>query len=268
MQNKEEFLQLIHNLETDVYFAVTVTDMNTGEKIISNAGHADIIGKYGTLENFFNPLLEEPGSEIGVRTRRKNGSGWKFGKEPFMRFSNNKQSDNDHPYTDTEYKQKQTKEKASKKARFGLGLNAPDVQILELYADAKDRNRLEARNAILEKEINILNNQLLELKTEKLEWSNKKASSESTAEIIKSALPHLEGILSTVMSKGAAPMQVAPISPGLGNPAYSPDKNELVSAIHTCNEATVGGMLAVYDRLNDLEFVNELNQLFEKYPLH
>ncbi|WP_281322756.1 hypothetical protein [Flavobacterium aestivum] len=250
----QELDKLIDKLNTDMYSAVSVLDLDTSAFVFRNKSHAEILAEYGSAEEFFETLFANGHRRLTLTLKRKNGSTYKVdGKSFDVNFSKNTQS--------TEVvKQPATVHKAEMFPNsFGLG----SLDMINLFVAKNDAQRLHTENEILkatEKE----NKKLIEeLKEERLASKYDTARSNGTQEMLLGAMQHLPTILATF--NGAAPVT------GLASPTenYStPAKQNLARALQNLDDSTANVLESINNAMGtNPEFTNELAELLQKHQL-
>lgn len=246
MQHNQEFLQLINKLETDKFFAITVIDLTNGKEIIKNNDKAAIVRKSGSLEDFFNGIFSEGVSEIGVRTKRKNGSSWIDGVEPFLkiRLGGNAPT--------------------APASMQGLNGSLLSPEILKMQVDASKYADLKERNAILEAQNEKYRKKVNKFDKKKMVWENSKTPSPLMSELIQHGMPHIDKLAGVLAQFG---IKLPGAAAGLSNPNLSQTKTSLIQVLETCSELNADILADVYERLPNDKFVNALDELVKTYPL-
>ena len=168
---------IIRNLLSDQYYAVTMVNRDTGKTIVRNITGDEMESEAGSVEEYFNRLVIEYGvKSIAIQPRRKNGNNFRdYGM--LMTFDLNPATENPSqpppvPQHQVHQAQVMPTDPFGLAGAFG-GLNAP----MALYHHM-DYPKLEAKAVRLEDENTRLKDEITKLKEEALEtkWSDAKAS--------------------------------------------------------------------------------------------
>ncbi|UUC45580.1 bZIP transcription factor [Flavobacterium cerinum] len=218
-------LDIIHNLETDQYYAVKVVNTDTNAELGNNLTGQKLISDFESVEGFFKYLISKGINRITVHPKRKNGSTYVFKGEPIV-FSIS--DDNQHYQRELEKIAKALQhapEPLQQNTAISYPQPAPPVlngpfglgfpEYVGLHVAANDKTRLETENEFLKKENERLKGENQELKEERLkkEYDTAKASGN------KELLLGLGEILGPVIGKFIGGGAAAPT--GLNAPEYN-----------------------------------------------
>ena len=264
---KQQFNSIIHQLDTDQYFGITVIDLTHGKPIINSKSKEDIVKKYGSIENFFNGLFDGKTTKIGIRTRRKNGinhgkQNWKDGKEPMLEFS---ATPVQQPLASPEVIQAVPMTPSfTNHNSFGLSPS----EIINLHVAQNDKTRLETENKYLKEKVEKLEKDNFDYRERELEGKYSSNKSDKTHELIQAVIANAHNLKQVFApaSAVAAATTTAEVA-GLGNPNNSQFKNELLQAIQMSDETTAEFVGSVFMGLNNQDFYTELSELLKKYNL-
>ena len=265
---KQQFNSIIHQLDTDKYFGITVFDLTHGKPIINSKSKEDIINLYGSIENFFNGLFAGTTTKIGIRTRRKNGMNrgkinWKDGKEPMLEFTatpvEKPLSSPEQPIQGIPMAQN-----LGNSNSFGLSPS----EIISLHVSQNDKIRLETENKYLKDKVEKLEKENFDYRERELEAKYSSNKSDKTHELVQAIIANAHNLKQVFSpSTAVAAVETTAEATGLGNPNNSEFKNELLHAIQVSDETTAEFIGSVYMGLNNQEFFTELTELIKKYNL-
>lgn len=254
---RQEFLDMIKRLKADSFYAITVVDDLSLNRLITTATGAKLVEKHGSIESFFELLKQKGVQSISVSEYKKNGSGFKSLNSVInnLRFS-----------------EKQNSSPVQTPAGAYSNLNSPNTpQVNGLgYLEAKaeyqsnDITRLQMENTHIKEKNESLQKQLEELKEERLAAKydiNAKAGTNDLIATIISSAPALMGLLK---GDGGSALN----APANTEQDLPENKQKL---IHFCKNPSVSDKLAeslfvVATKITTIEgFYEELEDLLIKH---
>lgn len=241
---KTQFANTIEKLESDILRAVTVANNDTGTQIVCNATAEELIAKYGTIQNFFNGLLEKGIKALRITDKLKNGSTFrKFGDEYVFEFAPIEVD----PVAPATQPQLNGGMNAGMNGTIFRDMHYPMIAN-ELEVAKAEVKRLTEQNRSLETKI--LVNETLEGKSV--------ARTEANAQIFATAAPILEALAGKLLANPAAPV------PGLNGANLSEVKQNTIKMVSQLQDDIVDNIALVIGRLNDQNILNELITLADK----
>lgn len=201
---RQEFLNIVNQLKNNQYYAISIVDDSTMNKILNTTLGSTLIQKYGSVENYFEQLKNSGVTSFSVQEYKKNGSGWKNTGNVVRNLTfHDKNHTSNHSHTAP----------ALNPLNGGLAgqvvaLGFTDVA--NYMADSKDNVRLTAENKHLAEKNEALQKQVDELKEEKLKREYDASKSSGQNEVILGVLNNLPTLLGAFGGGGS--------SSGLGNP--------------------------------------------------
>ncbi len=269
---KEKLDNIIAKLNQNKFFAVTVINLDTHKNIVCNNTAEKLNNTYGSVNNFFDTIFDNGVNKIGVRTRKKNGSNWKDGPEPYLEYTRNGEIQQPN---NVATQQAQTiapivyPQPTSLNGAISLGL----PELLNYNTALNEKVRLEERNKYLE----IRNTELEKANSEhrenemKARYSHeeRQLKAESNNKMLETATPLLAPLIEKLMgamSPSAAP--VAAVVQGLGNPNNSEVKNQFLNMVEQMPDVNINILGCVHNGFKNQDFSNELIELMQKYNLY
>lgn len=275
---REDFNNIINELETNQYFGVSVFDITGAPKpIIKNYDKEKIIEQYGSVSNFFNGIFQNGVQKIGIQPLTKNGK--RDGK--YQSWINNKHLayfevslvPNSEPVAPIVAPAPAYQ--SSQPVNYGYPemLGNPGLGAIGLHIAAASAPELKMENQLLKeriKDLEKLNREYERSKDrEETEIERMKHKAESNQKMLETATPLLAPFMekmASMMSGNAGVMQAIP--QGLGNPEnLSEVKAEMMQAIQQQSDATVDYLLRVLQGMNNQDFINELTESLKKINL-
>lgn len=197
-QEKEKtMLEIITKLETDRCYAISVMNAENYSFVDKNLIGSKMVDDYGSVEGYFQHLIDKNISEIVIHSKRKSGNAFVPAGEA-MKFSiGSKQETPKQSTVETENTEKPVKSYRETKPEqpkqeynipvptglngsFGLGF----TDMMNLYVNSNDKARLEVENNFLKKENADLKAQVGELKERELKDKYDKSKSVGNQEFI------------------------------------------------------------------------------------
>jgi hypothetical protein len=218
---RQEFLNIVNQLKNNQYYAISIVDDSTMNKILTTSLGSTLVQKYGSVENYFENLKNSGVTSFSIQEYKKNGSGWKNTGNVVRNLTfQDKNQNSNHSHTAP----------ASNPLNGGLAgqvvaLGFTDVA--NYMADSKDNVRLTAENKHLTEKNEALQKLVDELKEEKLKREYDTSKSSGQNEVIMGVLNNLPTLLGAFTGGGSNSGLNAPIqSQGIQN---TPIKNEFIA---------------------------------------
>jgi len=218
---RQEFLNIVNQLKNNQYYAISIVDDSTMNKILTTTLGSTLIQKYGSVENYFEQLKNSGVTSFSVQEYKKNGSGWKNTGNVVRNLTfHDKNQNSNHSHTAP----------ASNPLNGGLAgqvvaLGFTDVA--NYMADSKDNVRLTAENKHLAEKNEALQKQVDELKEEKLKREYDASKSSGQNEVIMGVLNNLPTLLGAFTGGGSSSALNAPVQ----QTQYTAIKNEFIAFI-------------------------------------
>lgn len=195
----EELEDLILRLNNDKQQAVSVYDLKTRNYIFKNVTQAQIISEYGTAEDFFEKINADGYTRLLIYPRRKNGNAFKVDGNSFeINIEAGEKKQEKLHFTPMLKTKKKKKKKSASSGLFGLGA----VEIMDLKIDAKDKVRFEVENTELRNRNKTLEDQIAELKEEKLKKQYTHDSNEGLFALAKETIKTLPMAIKSLTNSG------------------------------------------------------------------
>lgn len=251
---------IIQKLKKDQYFAVTITDSDSFKNVCTNRLAAQMVEDSGSVENFFNGIVEKGHIEIAIQPRRKNGSSFKDDGPP-VKLSLRPKGEQYHEATPMPANSALQPSHVNS-PMFGLmaGLNGMDMAYRY-----QDYPKLERENERLKLENEQHKEKIAELKEEllKRDFSENKAA--GNKELISELLGALPGVMGAFASaKGAAGLNGAQAA----TEQLSENKQMLINALKGQHDGIAYYMNAVLEGMTTNEaFGKELLNLLQTNKL-
>lgn len=257
---------LMERLNTDKYQAVTIINRDTGEKICNNFLGSDIIGEFGSAEEFFQDLQEKNITNLQVISRKKNGSVFKT-LETFN-VETETEDEDDEPIKIKKNKPKPKKKKKNKNV-FGLGM----PEIMDMKISAFEKERLSIENAKLLQENDTLKQKNTELERRELERQYKKEKNDSLNNLLSGIMQQAPVILKSVGLKVDVPVASA----GLSNPSIeeitenlTAVQRDFIGIVKGTDDNMLQILYTILNQITDGEngaFAQELDKILRQFNL-
>lgn len=289
MGKQEIINKVIEGLKTDPFYGVSLyseTDLGRLE-IGTNLTREFMEQQTGSVEEFFNRIYRNGVKKLGIQVRRKNGTNPKKNLVNWKSIGDYitlELHENEAP-KEVEFEPKIQAKTMQHNVQHDqpltahpiypayppalgnpFGLSGPEV--IRLNVRSADADRLEREiNELKPKYENALR-ELGELKLEKLQWTDKKASADSTASILSGIIekgPEIVQAFAT-MKTGATPAAVAPA--GLAIPSdLSETQNQMIEVIVDNDPAVSQLLFRIASGLSKDGFFEKLNELLTQHEL-
>jgi len=200
-----EFLQIVEQLKTDPYYAISVVSDVTMKKILGITLGSTLVEKYGSIEAYFEHLKSSGISSFSVLEHRKNGSGWKAIKTIKNLTFQDKEITNAQPFSVQAVPQLNGSNGGTQ--MVGLGF----YEAAGLMAASQDKVRLEEENKYLKTQNDELKKNVDELKEERLKQQYDASGKSSQNELLGGIIQNLPAILSGLKSINSSASLNAPV---------------------------------------------------------
>ena len=253
---------IMHLLTTDQFYAINVTENQTGNCLGKNLTGAALEAKYGSVEEFFNKLFTDGVQSIIIQPRRKNGSSWVPDPRRAPQVINMRAQDEPQQIAQQPTLPQPAVHIPEIIPGLQGGLNA------QMIYNYMDYNRVITDNAELRAKCEKLKDEVdtLKFEAQKTEFSEAKAkgNKEMLNGLAETLMPLAQMLLAN--RTGVAIPQPA----GLGQPqtGLSASKQAVVDAITASEDYVSDYLLKVFDGFSTNEaFTTELLNLLKKFNL-
>ncbi|SHO72881.1 hypothetical protein [Flavobacterium cucumis] len=191
---RQEFLNIVNQLKNNQYYAISIVDDSTMNKVLTTTLGSSLVQKYGSVENYFEHLKNSGITSFSVQEYKKNGSGWKNTGSVIrnLTFQDKNTAVNSVP-TPTPAPFSPLSSGLNGQQVVGLGF----YEAANLMADSKESARLAEENKYLKEKNERLEKDIFDLKEEKLKREYDTAGKDSQNNMILGviqALPQLGSI--------------------------------------------------------------------------
>ncbi|KGO84437.1 hypothetical protein Q763_01460 [Flavobacterium beibuense F44-8] len=187
---------IIQKLKNDQYFAVTITNRETYKTVCTNRMASQMVEEAGSVEKYFNKIVEEGHTEIAINPRRKNGTSFKDDGQP-VKLSLRPKGEHSYEATPVVSNSPALNQPSSgQNPIFGLMAGMNGLDMAYRYQDypkvTTENDRLKLENENLKKEVASLEKEIMQR-----DFSDNKANGnkELVSELL-GALPTVMGMLS------------------------------------------------------------------------
>lgn len=202
-----EFLQIVEQLKTDPYYAISVVSDVTMKKILGITLGSALVEKYGSIEAYFEHLKSSGISSFSVLEHRKNGSGWKAIKTIKNLTFQEKSQSIAQPVSVQAIPQLNGVNGGNGTQMVGLGF----YEAANLMAASQDKVRLEEENKYLKTQNEELKKTVDELKEERLKQQYDASGKSSQNELLAGIIQNIPAILSGLKSSNSSASLNAPV---------------------------------------------------------
>lgn len=278
--NKLSVLNRIANqLVNDENFAITIMNAENGRVLfgLKNRTAAELISQFGSIEKTFETLATSGTTNIQIRTKERKNNIWKDTTEPSYFFNLSPKNSEQEPEPEPVLMPQralqapsQTYEAQPIQQTHNTGLHGSTMlgipEFVDLKVAASKNAELQQKCADLKEKNKKLEKENEQLREEKLErkYSNeeRKAKQEGQATMLQTLTPILQPAIEKLMGVLAPSPAVAPLA--LGQPNFeSQAKNDFFAILQDMDEATAQYLIAVYNGLENENFVNKLTELIQ-----
>ncbi|WP_445713662.1 hypothetical protein [Flavobacterium sp.] len=200
---RQEFLNIVNQLKNNPYYAISIIDDSTMNKVLSRTLGSTLIQNHGSVENYFEHLKNSGVSSFTVQEYKKNGSGFKNTGKVIKNLTFHDKNTAVNPV------QSNIPANSSLNGLAGQVVALGFTEAVNFMADSKDKVRLEEENKFLKSKNEDLTKQLEELKEERLANKYDTASKSSQNELIMGLVNNLPALASVFTKQPSA---------SLGNP--------------------------------------------------
>lgn len=256
-----ELDQLIEKLNTDVFAAVSVLDLDSQSFLFRNKTHFDIKEQFGTAEDFFESIFEKGSKRLQLNLKRKNGSVYKANGAGFeVTFS----KDNQEVQQSQNQNQMQPTQPNNPNDVFSNSFGLGTLDVMNLLVSKNDAARLLSENTVLVSENKLLKESNERLKEDALATKYSDNKSKGNQEMLMGAIQNLPALINLV--KGA-PVPVAGLMAAAE--AYSsPVKQSFANTLQSIDDTVVTVLDSINNALStNVEFSGELAELLRKHKL-
>ncbi|MEO4005794.1 hypothetical protein [Flavobacterium sp. CAU 1735] len=227
-QEKETtMLEIITKLETDRCYAISVMNADNYAFVDKNLIGSKMVDDYGSVEGYFQHLIDQNITEIVIHPKRTNGKNafvpagenqkFSIGSKPEIPNQSTVETENVEKPVKNYHETKPEPPKQTHNIPVPTGLNGSFglgfTDMMNLYVNSNDKARLEVENNFLKGENERLKTDLEKLKEEKLKNKYDNSKSEGTKDFVLSLAGVIKDIIPTVIPSAA---------PGLNAPAQQP----------------------------------------------
>lgn len=276
----EVLKKIANNLVNSEDYAITIMNQENGRVLfgLKNRTGAELISQFGSIEKTFETLATAGNSKIQIRTRNRTQTGtWRDSSEPlyFFNLSPKSEAQTTAPAptyaTPAPVLNAPSIEYQAPGPQHNVGLNGSTMlgipEFVDLKVAASKNAELMQKNADLKEKNKRLEKENEQLREEKLErkYSNeeRKAKQEGQATMLQTLTPILQPAIEKLMGVLAPSPAVAPAL-ALGQPQFDNQaKNDFFAILQDMDEATAQYMIAVYNGLENENFVNKLTELIQ-----
>ena len=256
---------IIEKLKNDQYFAVTITDTDTFKTVCTNRMAAQMVEEAGSVEKYFNKIVEQGHTQIAINPRRKNGTSFKDDGLPVKLSLRPKGEQYQEATPVASASPALTMPQTGHNPLIGLmaGLNGFDVAYR--YQDypkiITENDKLKLENETLKKEVASLEKEIIQR-----DFSENKAA--GNKELISELLGALPTVMGALAQAKGAPGGLNGTSPAQDTETLSDNKKALVEAIKGQSEGIAYYLCAVLEGMTTSEnFSNELLTLLQTHNL-
>jgi hypothetical protein len=264
----KQLTNTIEKLKGDAYAAVTVTDKDTLQKVVTNATGKMLEEKYGSVEGFFEWMNSQGINRLVISDRRSNGSGYKnmgeYHADLMQKEGVSQEPQKTASPTHAPARQAPAPDFFSGMGMAGLGgLNMVDVAY-----KTQDHARLTAENIQLKAKVEALEEANRKLEKENFRNEIIGTNTVEKAKANNELVQTLQPILAAVANKFLAPSVPAEAAGSLaGTQNLSPIRQSFQNIVLNADESLLQDLLAILNGMQNLEFDNELQELMKKYNL-
>lgn len=235
---RQEFLNIVNQLKTNQYYAISIIDDSTMNKVLTLTLGKTLIEKYGSVENYFETLKNSGVTSFSVQEYKKNGSGWKNTGNVIRNLTfHNKETAVNPVQVVAPAVNYPPLSGAGNQQVVGLGF----YEAAGLMASSQEKVRLEEENKFLKAKNDQLEKDIFELKEEKLKREYDTAGKATQNDMILGVIQNLPVLLGAFRGGSNASLN-APVQ----ETSLSPVKTEMLQFI---SQPTVSDSLvqALYD---------------------
>lgn len=254
---RQEFLNIVKNLKEDPYYAISITDDSTMNKIISTKTGSVLVKENGSVENYFENLKNSGVSSFTVQEYRKNGKGWKNTGNIVRNLTFQDKNSANPAQVQTSAPVSNPLNGGANSQMVGLGF----YEAANLMANSNDKARLEEENKYLKIQNEDYKKLIDELKEDKLKNQYDATGKATQNEMILGLVQNLPAILSGFKSSASLN---APASVNEPQQNVSPVKTEMISFLSqpTVSDALVQVIYEVATKIRTEEgFADKIEDL-------
>lgn len=233
---RQDFNKLLVKLKVDELAAVSIINLDNSAIILKPTYGFELKQNYGSVENYFEDLKQNGITNLLIQEYRKNGTGIKkVGNSFSVSFSEKHQS---QPNNNGNH-------------NFGMngipGLGFTDQ--VNLFADQRDKVRLEIENESLKREIEEVKKQRDDYKEQILQDKYDANKKSNNAELVKDIISAASPLLGAFIPQNTTGLS----APAQQQQNLSPLKQQLVNYItsNTVNDDYVAFVLNVISSVNN-----------------
>lgn len=210
---RQEFLNIVNQLKTNQFYAISIIDDSTMNKILTTTLGSSLVAKYGSVENYFEHLKNSGVTSFSVQEYKKNGSGWKNTGNVVRNLTFQEKTQAPNPSHTAPAHNPLNGGLAGQVVALGF------TDVANYMADSKDNVRLTEENKHLKEKNESLQKIVDELKEEKLKREYDASKSSGQNEMLLGLVQNLPNILGAFKVGGDVS--------GLGAPAPTQTQNNL-----------------------------------------
>lgn len=253
---RQDFNKLIEKLKNDKLTGVSVFDVENYKIVLKPTLGSDIKSQYGSVENFFEKLKTDKINSVIVQEYRQNGTGIKKIGNPLPTLNFGEKQNQLQPVATTSHVAQVMPQ--AQNHPLGLGF----VDQVNLFADQRDKIRLEVENTSLKRELEEAKKLRDEYKEQilqdKYDINKQSGNAEMATGLAQTILP----MLAEFMKKPSG-LNAPAIVPAHTN--FSEVKKHLYNLLelNQISDSTVQVLLSVLQNLNDAAFYQSLIELMQ-----
>ena len=204
---RQEFLNIVNQLKNNQYYAISIIDDSTMNKVLTTTLGSALIQKYGSVESYFEHLKNSGVTSFSVQEYKKNGSGWKNTGNVVRNLTFHDKTPVSSPIVQPNTTPAFPTLNGAGNQVVGLGF----YEAANLMADSKESARLAEENKFLKEKNERLEKDIYELKEEKLKREYDATGKASQNDMLLGLVQNLPSILGAFKGNGDVS--------GLGTPA-------------------------------------------------
>lgn len=248
----------IHLLQTDPFHAITVINMERGDKLYTNFTGEQMVEEFGSVKGFFENLYAKKYTNVRIIPRRKNGSAYKdnSNQEAF----NILLSPKDQPAPPLQGIAMPASGNTGLLGQLGLGvmdvmnMNAENLVLKQQVADLAS---IKAENARLTERVK-------QLEKEQLEDKYNIAKKQNTTSEIVTAIKSLAPLAMKFLGDKTGMVEAPALN---GHGGLSPAQQILFDVLKDQPDTIIETALTILEGLNSPEVAGDLIEVLTKHNI-
>lgn len=252
---RQEFLDIVNKLKSDPYYAISITDDSTMNKLFSTKTGIVLVKENGSVENYFENLKNSGVTSFTVQEYRKNGAGWKNTGNVIRNLTfQDKTAVNSVP-VQSPVPVLHALSGGNNGQVVGLGF----YEAASLMANSQDKVRLEEENKYLKTQNEEYKKTIDELKEEKLKNQYDSSGKDTQNKMILGLVQNLPSLLGAFKSSQSSPLNAPAVENNL-----SEVKTQMISFLTNPNvsDAMVQALFEVATKITTEQgFAEKIEEL-------